>query len=311
MGRIGDTGSTLIDSFLEMMSAERGASRNTLDAYARDLADFSAFAQKKKHSLEAADTALIRRYMAQLSDAGLSARTSARKLSSLRQFYRFLYTDQVRSDNPCTTIDSPRQGKPLPKVLSAEEVDTLLAAAHADTSTEGLRLTALLELLYASGLRVSELVGMPLASLQREQKKLLPFLTVRGKGNKDRLVPVGEAARDALEYYLSVRSNFLREKEVSPWLFPSRGQHLTRQRFGQMLKELALRAHLDPDALSPHVLRHSFASHLLAGGADLRVVQQLLGHASISTTQIYTHVLEERLRALVETHHPLAKRKKK
>jgi len=292
----------LIESFLEMMTAERGASRNTILSYARDLDDARAYLKSRKVSFESADRDVLEEYMVSLSKSGLSPRTIARRLSSLRQLYRFLYTENRRADNPAAQLDTPRQPRTLPKSLTAQDITTLIATARAEGE---LRLTAMLELLYASGLRVSELVTLPARALERKGSERFAFLTVRGKGNKERIVPLHDAAVDALQAYLAQR------KDEPKWLFPSRGKegHITRQRFGQMLKSLAARAGLDPEKISPHTLRHSFASHLLAGGADLRVIQELLGHADISTTQIYTHVEQERLTKLVNEHHPLAGKK--
>lgn len=305
--------SQYLESFLEMLIAERGASANTVEAYRRDLSDFAGFLAKRGTALEAADAAALRAYLAQLTRAGMSPRTAARRLSALRQFHRFLYGEGIRRDDPTAALDSPRQGRPLPKYLSEEVVERLLAAVRSRPGPEGVRLATLLELLYATGLRVSELVGLPLAAIARDRR----LLTVRGKGNKERLVPLSEPAREALQAWLPIRKAALAPGSKSPgggkgsrWLFPSFGKtgHLTRHRLGQLLKELALAAGIEPAKISPHVLRHAFASHLLAHGADLRSVQRLLGHADISTTQIYTHVLEERLKSLVEKHHPLAKR---
>jgi len=237
----------------------------------------------------------------------LAPRTLARRLSAMRQFFRFLVSDGTRLDDPTSGLDTPRLGRPLPKILGEAEVERLIAAAAAWPDEEGARLRCLLELLYATGLRVSELIGLPLAGAQRDPR----FLLVRGKGGRERVVPLSAPARQALTAYLECRSHFLPNNQASRWLFPSRGAdgHLTRQRCGQLLKELALAAGLDPARLSPHVLRHAFASHLLDHGADLRSVQQMLGHADIATTQIYTHVQSERLRRLVESAHPLARRK--
>ncbi len=289
-----------------MMIVERGASRNTVDAYRRDLSDYFGFLQKNGAAAETASADQIRAYLSALAKAGVKGSTAARRLSALRQFHRFLFAEGMRPDDPTIVIDAPKTASALPKILSEEEVDTLLKTARAEKSADGHRLVCLLELLYATGMRVSELVTLPLAAVLRDE----PFLLITGKGSKERLVPTGPAARAAVRDYLSVRPVFDSAGEPSPFLFPSRGKegHLTRQRFGQMLKELALAAGLDPAKVSPHVLRHAFASHLLAHGADLRIVQQLLGHADISTTQIYTHVQEERLKALVNQHHPLAKR---
>lgn len=298
-----DSGS--IERFLEMLIAERGASGNTVDAYKRDLRDFAASLTKRRQTLGTASSDDIRAYLEQIEAAGMAPRTAARRLSAIRQFYRFLYSEGDRTDDPSTVIDSPRQGHSLPKVLSETEVDLLLAAARNRDGGDGLRLTCLLEILYASGLRVSELVALPIASVARDPR----VLTVRGKGGKERMVPLTEAARDAIAAYKDVRHSFLPEGATSPYLFPSRSSegHLTRRRMGQLLKELAIACGLRPAAVSPHVLRHAFATHLLDHGADLRSVQQMLGHADISTTQIYTHVLTERLKALVTEHHPLAK----
>jgi len=293
-----------IEAFLEMLSAERGAAENTLAAYRRDLEAFAAFLEPRRTRLTGASAADLRAFFAAMTQAGMSARTAARRLSALRQYHRFLFEEGVRSDDPCQTIDSPRRGRPLPKIISEAEVDALLAAARRRKGRDGIRATALMETLYATGLRVSELVGLTLSSVKAESGVLL----IAGKGGKERLVPLGDPASEALAAYLEVRDMFLPGGKPSRWLFPSRGGggHLTRQRFGQILKDLAVDAGIDPDKLSPHVLRHAFASHLLAHGADLRAVQTMLGHADISTTQIYTHVLTERLAALVRTHHPLA-----
>ncbi len=289
-----------------MLVAERGAARNTVEAYHRDLIDFAGHAAEGGGPPEAADTEALRRYLAALTARRVSPRTAARRLSALRQFFRFLYAEGVRQDDPSTAIDSPRQGCTLPKYLSEEEVGRLLAASAKRRDAEGLRATALLEVLYATGLRVSELVGLPLSAMSRDGG----LVTVRGKGGKERLVPLTEAAMAALNAYLAVRERFVPDgrPSPSPWLFPSRSGrgHLTRARFGQMLKALAVDAGLAPTRVSPHVLRHSFASHLLAHGADLRSLQQMLGHADIGTTQIYTHVLDDRLSSLVNQAHPLA-----
>lgn len=291
------------------MAAERGALANTLDAYRRDLEDFSQFLAGRRRAVEDAGADQVRAYLKAMSELGLASSTAARRLTTLRQFYRFLYDERVRTDDPTSTIDSPRQGRSLPKYLSEDEVERLLDAAHAISGAAGRRMQALMEILYATGLRVSELVTLPKAAISSDGDVLI----VRGKGNKERMVPLGAPAAAAISEYLAVRATFLGRKgkgdvAESPYLFPSRSKegHLTRMRFSQMLKELAVSAGLEPKRVSPHVLRHSFASHLLAHGADLRALQQLLGHADISTTQIYTHVTEERLRRLVESAHPMA-----
>jgi integrase/recombinase XerD len=290
-----------------MLLAERNAARNTRDAYARDLKEFARFAARKGVELESADADLLRGYLTSLADAGMAARTQARRLSALRQFYKFLAGEGRRTDDPTTTLDSPRLGRPLPKILDETEVTALIAAVgELAPGAERARLLLLLELLYGAGLRVSELVALPLAAVLRQAK----VLVLRGKGGKERMVPLGEPVRAALADYLAHRAFFLAKGRASTWLFPSRGRsgHLTRQRLAQLLKGLAPVAGIDPARLSPHVLRHAFATHLLDHGADLRSVQKMLGHADITTTQIYTHVSGERLARLVETHHPLSGR---
>ena len=297
-----------VEAFLEMMAAERGSSPNTIESYGRDLEQFAAFAGARGQVPEKATAKTVRAYLAHLAGAGMAAATGARRLSTLRQFFGFLCGEGERDDDPCATIDGPRRGRALPKYLSEDEVEALLAAARRRRGAAGLRLVALLEVLYATGLRVSELAGLPLAAVWRDGR----MLTVAGKGGKERMVPLGEPAARALVAYREVREHFLPKGRPSPAaaraMFPSRGRHghLTRARVAQMLKELAAEAGLDGRRVSPHVLRHSFASHLLAHGADLRSLQQMLGHADIATTQIYTHVLETRLKALVRSAHPLA-----
>ena len=297
-----------IENFLNMMRSTRNASINTLAAYRHDLTEFARFAGRRQTDPERANADQIRAYLKSLDEKGMAASTAARRLSAIKRFFRFVAESGFRDDDPTTILDAPKLGRRLPKYLSEEEVDKLLMAAERRPGPDGLRLQALMELLYATGLRVSELVTLPLASFLREQ----PILLVRGKGEKERMVPLGEPARDAVQAYLEVRERFLPKgragARANRYLFASRGRegHLTRARFGQMIKDLAVEAGLDRRRVSPHVLRHSFASHLLANGADLRALQQMLGHADISTTQIYTHVLEERLRSLVETAHPLA-----
>ena len=300
----------LIEAFLEMMAAERGAALNTLEAYRRDLSDFADFAARRG-GLKGADTEAIRAYLARLDDAGFAPRTAARRLSALKQFFRFMYADGMRADDPAASLEGPRRGRTLPKVLTVSEVDQLMQAAQArmavGESPRSVRLVALLEVIYATGLRVSELVKLPVSSARGDARVLL----VKGKGGRERMVPLSPPAKAAMTEYLKVRPKFLQQAgtQGAAYLFPSRGKagHLTRVRFFQLLDELAVEAGIDPRRVSPHVLRHAFASHLLNNGADLRSVQQMLGHADISTTQIYTHVLEERLQALVRDGHPLAK----
>ena len=299
-----------VEAFLEMVSAERGASKNTLEAYARDLREFAAFLKTRKIAIDAANTDQVRAYLASLDDAGLAPSTRSRRLSALKQFHKFLYSDGWRNDDPCLGLKGPGARQRLPKALNEADVDALLAAAQARSGkdVDGIRLLAIVELLYASGLRISELVSLSLSAVSSDPRLIL----VKGKGGRERLVPVSERARDALDEYLAIRERFLKGLDGSSgYLFPSRGKdgHLTRHRVAQLLKELALEAGLDPRHVSPHVLRHAFATHLLSHGADLRAVQQMLGHADISTTQIYTHVLEERLKKLVNEHHPLARAK--
>ena len=299
------SGTHLIAAFLEMMSAERGAAKNTIEAYQRDLVDYSGFLSGRQQSLLTGTRDDVAAYLDRLRHDGLSASSSARRLSAIRQFHRFLCADALRGDDPTRIIASPKARRPLPKVLSIAEVDTLLTTAEAEASASAsppkqaaaLRLYLLLELLYATGMRVSELVSLKRSAVMRDAS----FLTITGKGNKERIVPVNDRARDAIKTYLKTI-------EPGPWLFPANSAegYLARQVFARDLKDLAIRAGISPSRVAPHVLRHAFASHLLHGGADLRVVQMLLGHADISTTQIYTHVLDEKLRTLVETHHPLA-----
>jgi integrase/recombinase XerD len=295
---------TLIELFLDMLAAERGASANTLDAYRRDLADFSTGT-----SVATADSDALRAYLGQLAGRGLAPASVARRLSAIRQLYRFLYSEGHRSDDPGAAIEGPKRGRTLPKVLSVKQVDDLLAQAREAVNTKAkserlraARLNCLLEVLYATGLRVSELVALPEAAARPNQS----MLVIRGKGGRERLVPLNEAAKRTMTDYLALRLEAKLDK--SKWLFPSFGEsgHLSRQHFARELKALAAAAGLKASQVSPHVLRHAFASHLLQNGADLRVVQTLLGHADISTTQIYTHVLEERLKSLVRDLHPLA-----
>lgn len=312
-----------LESFLEMMSAERGAAANTLASYERDLTDLREFLSSRGRSLTEAATSDLSAYLTHLSAQGFAATSQARRLSSMRQFYRFLYSEGLRSDDPTGIIDAPRKGLTLPKTMSVADVNRLLGLAAQEAATAGpgqlarIRMHLLLELLYATGMRVSELVSLPVKVLRQEGR----FLMIRGKGNKDRMVLLSRAAIEAMEKYEAARKAVAPEKSKAPkkaeateipWLFPSSSKegHLPRQVFARDLKDIAIRAGLTSSAVSPHVLRHAFASHLLQNGADLRAVQELLGHSDISTTQIYTHVLEERLQELVQTHHPLAKQGK-
>jgi len=297
----------LIENFLDMMSAERGASINTIAAYRRDLLDFSASGDMRRMTRDD-----VRKYLTTLSRSGIASSSQARKLSALRQFFGFLYAEGIRKDDPTSSIDAPKRQRPLPKVLTREDVDALIEAARTEAAkgAEGQRLLCMVEMLYAAGLRVTELVGLPLAAVRDRSG----FLLVKGKGKKERLAPLNPEARETIANYLAVREEFLpgglRRKSAEHFLFPSRSAegYLTRRRCHQMLKDLALKAGLDPEKLSPHVLRHAFATHLVEGGADLRSVQTMLGHADIATTQIYTHVDSARLVELVNQRHPLAAR---
>ena len=301
-----------IGQFLEMLAAERGAADNTLQAYRRDLDDFAAFLRARNRALAATSPADISAYMRSASEGGLAAASRARRLSAIRQLFRFLAAEGLVGEDPAHGLASPRRARALPKTLSVAEVDRLIETARARIAASrgrdlvrALRLNALIEMLYATGMRVSELVTLPRSVLAGDGR----VLTIKGKGGRERLVPLNQAARAALEQYLDVGfEDGLAPMVKTKWLFASRGAegHFTRQRLAQELKGLAVDAGLDSDRVSPHVLRHAFASHLLDRGADLRSVQQLLGHADISTTQIYTHVLEERLKKLVFEHHPLA-----
>jgi integrase/recombinase XerD len=295
------------DAFLEMMAVERAAAANTITAYGKDLADAEGFLGRRGRSLKDASNTDIEAWFEDLGARGLSASTAARRRAAVRQFYRFVLGEGWRADDPSRRVEAPRQGRPLPKVLSRQEVEALIAAAAARDGGQGARLACLIELTYASGLRVSELVALPLAALARDPA----YLIVKGKGGKERLAPLGEAARTAVKAWLPLRKAFLpKGAKDSPWLFPSRGKtgRLTPRRFAQLLEEAAADAGIEPAKVSPHVLRHAFATHLLEGGADLRVVQTLLGHSDIATTQIYTHVTGERLREVVETKHPLGRK---
>jgi integrase/recombinase XerD len=309
----------LINLFLDMLAAEQGAGDNTLDAYRRDLTDFSEFLRRSGQDFAGAQTQGLRDYLADLDARGFKSSSVARRLSAMRHLFRFLLNERIRSDDPAAILSGPKRGRGLPKVLTIADVDRLLVHAKALTAApeasapqrlRALRLYCLLEVLYATGLRVSELVSLPRSAARRDAR----MIVVRGKGNKERLVPLNEPSRQAMADYLAAIEALKTEKKKnaanSKWLFPSSGEsgHLTRQHFARDLKELAAAAGLAPRLVSPHVLRHAFASHLLHNGADLRIVQTLLGHTDISTTQIYTHVVEERLKSLVRDLHPLAEK---
>ncbi|WP_454652294.1 site-specific tyrosine recombinase XerD [Bradyrhizobium liaoningense] len=310
----------LIGLFLDMLAAEQGAGPNTLDAYRRDLTDFSEFLGRVGHNFVDAETQTLRDYLADLDIRGFKSTSVARRLSAMRHLYRFLLNERIRGDDPAAILSGPKRGRGLPKVLSITDVDRMLRRAKELSEAEeaspakrlrALRLYCLLEVLYATGLRVSELVALPRSAAKRDAR----MIVVRGKGNKERLVPLNEASRQAMADYLAATEAAKTEKKkdglaASKWLFPSFGEsgHLTRQHFARDLKELAVASGLQARLVSPHVLRHAFASHLLHNGADLRIVQTLLGHTDISTTQIYTHVVEERLKSLVRDLHPLAEK---
>src|SRR5437016_5541627 len=308
----------LINLFLDMLAAEQGAGDNTLDAYRRDLTDFSEFLGRSGQCFAGAGTQALRDYLADLDTRGFKSSSVARRLSAMRHLFRFLLNERIRSDDPAAILSGPKRGRGLPKVLSISDVDRMLNRAKELTQTDvspaqrlrALRLHCLLEVLYATGLRVSELVSLPLSAARRDAR----MIVVRGKGDKERLVPLNDASRQAMADYLAAMAALTSAKKKSvassKWLFPSFGEsgHLTRQHFARDLKELASASGLAPRLVSPHVLRHAFASHLLHNGADLRIVQTLLGHTDISTTQIYTHVVEERLKSLVRDLHPLAEK---
>jgi integrase/recombinase XerD len=303
----------MIDAFLEMMSAERGAAANTLSSYRRDLDDADQYLRSHgKTVLAKAVQNQIADYIGSLEAAGFAASSQARRLSALKQYYLFLYSEGVRADDPTATIASPKKARTLPKTMSEDDVSRLLEQAEREAQAphrskklkaRAVRNHALLEMLYATGLRVSELVGLPVSLMRRHE----PFFIVKGKGNKERMVPMSQKAMDAVNFHLEIRDQNEKAGQCK-WLFPADNyeQALARQVFARDLKAIGARCGLSPSQLSPHVLRHAFATHLLQNGADLRVVQQLLGHSDISTTQIYTHVLDERLHALVTEHHPLA-----
>jgi integrase/recombinase XerD len=305
--------------FLDMLAAEQGAGENTLQAYRRDIEDLSAFLSRSRQNFETVQTEKLRDYLGDLDTRGFKSSSVARRLSAMRHLFRFLLNERIRSEDPAAILSGPKRGRGLPKVLSISDVDRMLTRAKelsqaADASSSqrlrALRLYCLLEVLYASGLRVSELVSLPRSAARTDGR----MIVVRGKGNKERLVPLNDASRQAMSDYLAATETAKSGKgsnTPSPkWLFPSFGEsgHLTRQHFARDLKELAAASGLSPRLVSPHVLRHAFASHLLHNGADLRIVQTLLGHTDISTTQIYTHVVEERLKSLVRDLHPLAEK---
>ena len=308
-----------IDAFLDMLTAERGAAMNTRQAYWRDLADVSLYIRNKfSIEINEATTDQIKSYLSDLTkkinvkganSSQTAVRTVARRLSALRQYYRYMVSEGSRDDEPTSSIESPKQTRTLPKTLSESEVSRLIETAGSTGTAESMRLVCLLEMIYASGLRVSELVGLPLSAIGENNQ----FLMIAGKGGRDRMVPLSDSAQKAIEGYLARREEFMGGESLSAqeqWLFPSRTSvkgHLTRQRFAQLLKDLAIAAKVDSDRVSPHVLRHAFATHLLANGADLRSVQKMLGHADIATTQIYTHIIGKDTKDEVQSKHPMSK----
>lgn len=299
--------------FLEMVAAERAGAKNTILSYEHDLVDFAEFINPL--SLREVSKEIIENYLQSLAERCLATTTQARRLSALKQFYKFMISEELVSQDPTQLLDAPKNARSLPKILTFKEVELLIETAAQDSSAQGVRLYCLLEVLYASGLRVSELMSLPMKVIPKDLTQLTnqQMLYIKGKGGRERLVPLGEHALEALQGYLAIRQTFLEGKknEGSKWLFPSRSKegYLTRHRFFQLLKDLAIKANLDPAKISPHVVRHAFATHLLQGGADLLSIQKLLGHADISTTQIYTHIAADHVLKLVEQHHPLAKRK--
>jgi integrase/recombinase XerD len=290
-----------LEQFFEMLLAERGAAKNTIEAYRRDLVAVAEYLLPQ--ALDTITSVGLTDYLSSIAEEGMSPRTSSRRLSALRQYFGFLVQEGIRTDNPTIKIDRPKLGRPLPKYLTEFEVDALLTAARLQRGRRGRRLTLIVELLYATGLRISELVTLP-ASAAKAQDALIIY----GKGGKERLVPLGRQAISAMQSYEKDRNSFYMGLGDSPWLFPSRGKggHISRRRVGQMLDELAVEAGIEVQKVSPHVLRHAFATHLLHNGADLRTVQELLGHEDLSTTEIYTHILDERMKSLVLQKHPLA-----
>ncbi len=302
----------LVVGFLDALASERGASANSLEAYRRDLCDYEDHLGEQGTDALKAGAAHVRAYLAARGGEGLSAASIARRLSAVRQFHKHLYAEGRRRDDPTLAIEGPRRARPLPKVLTVDDVDRLIATAREgfDASERPLRerlaasrMACLIELVYASGLRVSEVLSLPKSAARAKE----PLLTIRGKGGKERLAPLSDPARAAMAAYRTLLSDAAPGMAASPWLFPadSASGHMTRQAFARDLKLVAAAAGVSPARVSPHVLRHAFASHLLQNGADLRVVQDLLGHADISTTQIYTHVLDERARAMVRDLHPM------
>jgi integrase/recombinase XerD len=301
---------SLVNNFLETIAVERGASNNTIESYKNDLSDFSKFLDSSGIGLNDIGTNQIRDYVISISRKSLESSTIYRRLSAIRQFFLFLCSENILKDNPTVNIDMPKIGKNLPTVFSEEDIAKLLDECYKDQTPQFVRNAAMLELLYASGMRVSELISLKLTNLQirNNSDDIKPYIMVTGKGNKERLIAINQKAIDVLKQYIPLRKDFTTDKK-NPWLFPSKQStkgHITRQYFGKILKKLAINAGINYQKISPHKVRHSFATHLLNNGADLRIIQELLGHKDISTTQIYTHVASEKLKKTLETFHPLA-----
>ena len=304
---------SLISSFLETIAVERGASKNTITSYKADLTSFTAFLTESNVSLEHVNTDIIRKFVTLLSKQQLESATIARKISAIRQFFTFLYTEQLIHTNPTLNIDTPKSKQNLPSVLSEGEITTLIEAAYKDHTSHGIRNVAMLELLYASGMRISELISLKLSHLQIHNHYIRPYILITGKGDKERIIAINQKSINALKEYLLIRKEFINLK-TDPWLFPSKQSeqgHITRQYFAKLLKKIAIEANIHVKSISPHKVRHSFATHLLNNGADLRIIQELLGHKNVSTTQIYTHVANEKLKSTIENFHPLSEKKNK
>jgi integrase/recombinase XerD len=299
---------SLINLFLETISVERGASKNTISSYQTDLESFVIFLKDKDIKLLSTTTLIIRDFIASLSSQHLEATSIARKISTIRQFFSFLHNEEIITENPTLNIDTPKTKQNLPSVLSESQITDLLNTAYNEQTPEGLRNIAMLELLYASGMRVSELISLKISHIQMQNNIIRPYILVYGKGNKERIIAINSKAIEALKFYLPVRKHFIKSK-TDPWLFPSKQSkqgHLTRQYFGKILKKLSVNTGIVTKFVSPHKIRHSFATHLLNNGADLRIIQELLGHKNVSTTQIYTHVANDKLKSTVEQFHPLS-----
>jgi len=307
-----DTNS-LINLFLETISVERGASKNTISSYQTDLEFFAIFLKDKGTDISSATLDTIRDYIASLSNQHLEATSIARKVSAIRQFFSFLHDEEIIKENPTLNVDTPKTKQNLPSVLSESQITNLLSTAYKDFTPEGLRNVAMLEMLYASGMRVSELISLRLSHIQMNNNVIRPYILVHGKGNKERIIAINSKAIEALKNYLPMRKHFIKIK-TDPWLFPSKQSkqgHLTRQYFAKILKKLSMTSGIATKFVSPHKVRHSFATHLLNNGADLRIIQELLGHKNVSTTQIYTHVANEKLKSTVEQFHPLSNKSTK